>query len=76
MEGVTVSKLSIPFLVFLFLFYIGSHTIIGLWLKKITKKFEDNPNDEETAKTFKIAKRVFNWYAFVYIILLIILLLK
>jgi len=64
-----VEKMSISFLIFLFVLYVVAHTGIILWYKKI-----ENTTDKENEDTRKILKFLSKWFHAIYAIFVLILL--
>lgn len=64
-----VEKMSISFLIFLFVLYVVAHTGIILWYKKI-----ENTTDKENEDTRKVLKFLSKWFHAIYAIFVLILL--
>jgi len=67
---VVVERLSIVYLIFLFVIYILAHTGIVIWYKKI-----ENNTDEEGKDTRKVLKFLSKWFHVIYAVVVLILLL-
>ena len=69
--GDMVGQLPIGKIVFMFVFYIISHIIIGKIAEHFKKQHESNILDEELKSNAKIWKIIFNWYAAAYVLVVL-----
>lgn len=70
---VVVQRLPIFPLVITFVFYIITHILIGMWVKKVENK--ENKTEEEL-NTLKFANILFKWYPAVFVVVCIFILLQ
>ena len=68
--GYEVEKLSIIRLVMMFILYVVVHAFIGMYQKKVDKKFEENPS-LENGQIKKIFNFLFKWFPAIYVIFLL-----
>ena len=69
-----VSKLSIEYLVGLFILYIVIHTGIGIWLKWLKKKEALGELLGDYVLQFKIANFLMKWFPAIYVVILLVML--
>lgn len=67
-----IERLSISGLLFMFIFYLISHFLIGLALNKTEKFNKQKPGNVEYEKYEKWLKILFKWYPVIYVAFIIL----
>lgn len=70
----TISKISIPFLILLFVLYIVLHIIIGYLYKGKKEELEMKPGNQTLESETKFFNFLNTWFPAVYVVIIIIIL--
>jgi len=69
-----VEKQSIIGLVVLFVLYVITHLIIGVYQKKIEEQLASKPGNQKIERQSKILNFLFKWYPAIYVVFVIAIL--
>jgi len=71
MGSVSVGSIPLISIVSTFVFYLASHSGIGLWMNNTKLKYEKNKKNEDAEKLYKFLKILFTWYPFCFVLIVI-----
>lgn len=69
-----VTKLSVGYLIGLFIGYVAIHIGIGLWLRHLTNKKDTNSATDDELKMFKVANFLMKWFPAIYVLFVLVVL--